>query len=95
MANVSKVSAQDVNFLEQAGCFRVPTRPALDEFVREYFLHVHPTLPMLDEGEFWESYMHRGNFPHDRSQVSLFVFQAMLFSSCSVSFLSVTTNIQN
>lgn len=83
---LSHMSSQDVNFLEQSGCFRVPIRPALDEFVREYFLHVHPSLPMLDEGEFWDGYAHRSsNYPIGRPRLSLFVFQAMLFASCSVS----------
>jgi hypothetical protein len=81
---MSHMSAQDVNFIEQQGCFRVPTRPALDEFVREYFLHVHPSLPIIDEGEFWNMYAHRGNLPPDRSRMSLFIFQAILFASCSV-----------
>jgi hypothetical protein len=81
---LSHISPQDVNFLESQGCFRVPTRPALDEFVQEYFLHVHPNLPMINEGTFWEMYTHQGFYPLDRPRLSLFVFQAMLFASCSV-----------
>lgn len=30
--------------------------PTQDEFVKEYFLHVHPILPLLHEGDFWEAY---------------------------------------
>lgn len=81
--NLSHMPPQDVNFIEQQGCFRVPSRPAIDEFMEEYFLHVHPSLPMIDEGEFWAMFGHRGSFP-PRNQMSLFVFQAMLFASCSV-----------
>lgn len=81
---LSHMSSQDVNILEQSGCFRVPRRPALDEFVREYFMHVHPSLPMLDEGEFWDGYMSRSSIPSDGHRMSLFVFQAMLFAACSV-----------
>lgn len=82
---MSHISPQDVNFLESQACFRVPTRPVLDEFVREYFLHVHPNLPMINEGTFWEMYTHQGYYPSERPRLSLFVFQAMLFASCSVS----------
>ena len=81
---LSHMSSQDVNFLEIQGCFRVPTRPALDEFIREYFLHIHPTLPMIDEGDFWDMYTNRGISPIERPCISLFVFQAMLFASSSV-----------
>jgi hypothetical protein len=71
---------QDVNYLESQGCFRVPTREILDEFVQQYFLHVHPVLPMLNEGDFWDMY---GNSGHGGSgeKISLLVFQSMLFSS--------------
>jgi hypothetical protein len=82
---LSRISPQDVNFLESQDCFRIPTRPALDEFVREYFLHVHPNLPMINEATFWEMYTHQGYYPSERPRLSLFVFQAMLFASCSVS----------
>lgn len=81
----SHMSPQDVNFLEQQTCFRVPTRPALDELVREYFLHVHPSLPIIDEGTFWEMYTYRARNPTEKPGLSLFLFQAMLFASCSVS----------
>lgn len=83
---LSHMRPQDVNFLELQGCFHVPTRPALDEFVREYFLHVHPNLPMINESEFWEMYMHRGFYPAELPRMSLFVLHTMLFASCSVSY---------
>jgi hypothetical protein len=79
------VFSDDVNFLESQGCFRVPTQPVLDEFMREYFLHVHPSLPIINERNVWEMYTHRA-FNQSRSpRISLFVFQCMLFASCSVS----------
>ena len=71
------MSQHDVYFLDTQGCFKVPNRQALDEFVREYFLHVHPSLPLIDESAFWKMYSGNGSF-------SLFLFQAMLFGSSSV-----------
>jgi hypothetical protein len=37
-----RIPPQDLHFLELQGCLLVPAQPLLDEFVREYFLHVHP-----------------------------------------------------
>lgn len=85
------VSSQEVNFMDENGCFRVPTRPALDEFIQEYFLHVHPMLPIINEGDFWDTYTYRGVAPTETSRTSLFVFQAMLFAACSVSSWQVST----
>ncbi|KAF5965569.1 cutinase transcription factor 1 beta [Fusarium bulbicola] len=81
--DISGLLPDDINYLEAQGCFRVPTPEALDEFVQEYFLHVHPALPLLDEAWFWAIYTRsvRG-----RSNISLFVFQAMLFTACSLLF---------
>lgn len=78
--NIHRIPPQDVNFLELEGCLRVPIRSLLDKFVERYFLHVHPTLPLLDEGDFWDFY--HGRRIAD-SQMSLMLFQAMLFSSCT------------
>lgn len=79
-----KLSTQDTHFLEQRGCFQIPTRFALNQFMSEYFLHVHPNLPVLDEAEFWEMY-DKSIMPEPGSNtLSLFVLQAMLFAACSV-----------
>lgn len=77
---------RDLGFLEAQGCFRLPTESVLDEFIRLYFLHVHPMLPLLHEGEFWDAY-ESGN---ERSPLLL---QAMMFASCTVSLppLNVTS----
>jgi hypothetical protein len=83
LESLENVPAEDVNFMNAKGCFHVPSRPMLDEFVREYFLHVHPNLPILNEGEFWLMFLgSRRTKPAKR--FSLFVFQAMLCASCSV-----------
>ncbi|KAI0109037.1 hypothetical protein GGR51DRAFT_118512 [Nemania sp. FL0031] len=84
--NLHNVIPQDVNFLESQGCLRIPTRAILDEFVQQYFLHVHPLLPFLNEGDFWNLYCNQG-CPGEK--MSLLVFQAMLFSCCN--FVSKTS----
>ncbi|KAK6194045.1 hypothetical protein LQW54_011847 [Pestalotiopsis sp. IQ-011] len=78
--NLPNIMPQDVNYLESQGCFRIPTREILNEFVQQYFLHIHPILPMLNEGDFWNMY---GDAGHGGAgeKMSLLVFQSMLFSS--------------
>lgn len=81
---LSGMSPEDKRIFEINGCLYIPTRSTLDIIVQEYFLHVHPNLPMLDEGLFWNVYRNmdeKQNLP----RISLFLFQAMLSVSCSVS----------
>ncbi|KAH7317793.1 hypothetical protein BKA65DRAFT_515202 [Rhexocercosporidium sp. MPI-PUGE-AT-0058] len=87
----SHIAPEDFKFLEFKGCFHLPARPILNELVKEYFLHVHPVLPVIDERSFWEMY-----FPREGSgkrstnpKIPLFVFRARLFVSCA--FISDNT----
>lgn len=82
--NLAGLSSEDLAFLEIKGALHVPVKSMLDEFVRQYFLHVHPFLPLLDEGEFWSSYR-QDERASSAKRIPLMVFQAMIFASCSVS----------
>ncbi|PVH69031.1 hypothetical protein DL98DRAFT_661897 [Cadophora sp. DSE1049] len=81
---LSHIAPEDFKFLEYKGCFHLPARPILDDLVREYFLHVHPVLPIIDEKAFWEMYFPRegGGKRNGHRKIPLFVFRAMLFVSC-------------
>ncbi|KAH7199276.1 hypothetical protein DER44DRAFT_787412 [Fusarium oxysporum] len=85
--DLSKLPPDDVSFLRQQGCLSVPPRTILDEIIREYFLHVHPMLPLMDECVFWEQYGQKTN------KLSLFLIQAMLFAACSFVSESVTKEL--
>lgn len=85
LGNLSSVPAQDFQFLELQGCLYVPSRPILDKFTRQYFLHMHPLLPALNEGDFWDMYFQHSNPRAPGRKISLLVFQAMLFLCCNVS----------
>ncbi|CZR58614.1 uncharacterized protein PAC_08506 [Phialocephala subalpina] len=77
---LSHIPPEDFKFLENKGCFHVPSRPVLDEFIKEYFLHVHPVLPILDERMFWEMYLCGGRIGAPSTmRLSLFLFRAILF----------------
>ncbi|KAL2828811.1 hypothetical protein BJY01DRAFT_255256 [Aspergillus pseudoustus] len=77
------IPPEDTQYLNLKGCFQVPSGATLDEFVRTYFLYVHPCLPIINEAEFWQIYYHQSTPGTDESGISLFTFQAMLFASCS------------
>ncbi|KAL2843046.1 hypothetical protein BJX68DRAFT_244262 [Aspergillus pseudodeflectus] len=80
LKDLSRLSPTDVRFLDSKGCFRVPSRPYLDEFLHKYFLYVHPCYPVVDEAEFWSLYNQEGLWD-GQSKISLMLFQAMLFAA--------------
>jgi hypothetical protein len=84
IGNIHMIPAEDLNFLELQGCLHLPMQPFIDDFVQQYFLYVHPFMPLIDEGEFWEAYHRNGTSATSAPAMSLLVFQAMLFSSCTV-----------
>ncbi|KAL2828848.1 fungal-specific transcription factor domain-containing protein [Aspergillus pseudoustus] len=79
LKQLSELSPADVRYLDSKGCFRVPATPYLEDYLHEYFLHVHPCMPVVDEAEFWSSYEKEGR--SDDTKVSLLLFQAMLFAA--------------
>lgn len=84
--NLCNCMPQDVDFMEAEGCFHLPTRSILDQIVRQYFLHIHPFLPLLNEGDFWEMYYNKRTEGQEPHKMSLLVFQSIMFASCNVSF---------
>ncbi|OAL23906.1 hypothetical protein AYO22_06082 [Fonsecaea multimorphosa] len=86
---VSRIPTEDFEYLDHIGCFQLPQQNCLDELVQAYFLYLHPHLPMIDEGNFWETYLSSQSGSHHTARVSLFVFQAMMLGACS--FVSLST----
>lgn len=64
---------------EANGCLSIPSRPLLDDFVKQYFLYVHPSAPLIDEAAFWKAYS--SDEKSDACTMPLVLFQAMLFAS--------------
>ncbi|KAI1425756.1 hypothetical protein F5Y12DRAFT_344888 [Xylaria sp. FL1777] len=87
ISNLHNVMPQDVNYLDSQGCLRIPTRAIFDEFMQQYFLHVHPLLPFIHEGDFWDLYCQGSG--RQGEKMSLLVLQAMMFSCCN--FVSKTS----
>ncbi|OJJ57181.1 hypothetical protein ASPSYDRAFT_181585 [Aspergillus sydowii CBS 593.65] len=76
LRGLTTLDREDLAFLAAKGCLSVPEESVLDEFIRQYFLHVHPSSPVIDEAEFWRVYRD----PAAGKKISLFVFQAILFA---------------
>ncbi|PVH72074.1 hypothetical protein DL98DRAFT_470857 [Cadophora sp. DSE1049] len=91
--SVSHLSSQETDFLKSQGCFDIPSKPVLDQFIHQYFLHVHPILPLIDEEAFWNLYMGRIQDNSKPAQISLFLFQAMIFAASSFIPPSVLNNL--
>ncbi|KAK5988240.1 Cutinase transcription factor 1 beta-like protein [Cladobotryum mycophilum] len=72
------VESLDLRFMQLNGCFDLPPMSILNELIKIYFLHVHPIVPLLNEGDFWDSY--HGLIP---DQVPLLVLQSMIFAACT------------
>ncbi|KAL4985594.1 hypothetical protein BDW68DRAFT_198626 [Aspergillus falconensis] len=70
----------DLAFLAAKGCLSVPSQSVLDEFIRQYFLQVHPSSPVVDEAEFWHTYKNPHTAAGKGKKLSLFVFQAVIFA---------------
>lgn len=89
MGAISSILPQDLQFLESQCCIHVPTRPIMDELMRQYFLHLHPMLPIINEASFWNIYSSdAGDYALD-DRIPLIVLQAMLFACCNVSQPSI------
>lgn len=82
---LSLATAADVRFLESNGCLHLPSRTILSKLLQQYFLYVHPFLPLLSEREIWLMFTQTSRESECSKEVSLCVFQALLFACSSVS----------
>ncbi|KAH6871218.1 hypothetical protein B0T10DRAFT_417581 [Thelonectria olida] len=75
------IDSRTALFLEQRGCLHLPVKRILDEFIQQYFLHIHPLIPILNEFRFWRMYCNDGQGKRNHDRLPLLLFQAMLFVS--------------
>ncbi|KAH8811351.1 fungal-specific transcription factor domain-containing protein [Xylogone sp. PMI_703] len=73
----------DLNFMKSQGCFHAPEGHVLLTMMKAYFLHVHPILPIISEMECWRLWESDNPNSFRLGRFSLFLLQAMLFTSCS------------
>ncbi|KAH8662431.1 hypothetical protein BX600DRAFT_542086 [Xylariales sp. PMI_506] len=82
LKDIHSLAHEDILLLRSKGCLNLPPKAALDDLIRHYFLYVHPTLPVINEGGFWSMYSRRQLCTTRVTLLSLFTLQAMLFA-CS------------
>jgi hypothetical protein len=76
-------------FLDFRGCFMVPARPILNEFINTYFSYIHPLLPMIGRDSGFGQLLARDGqrssleFPSS-GWVSGLLLQSILFAACPV-----------
>lgn len=81
---VKTILPQDLEFLYNQGCFIVPQRHVLDEFIHKYFSFIHPILPILNEADFWALYNSKTSPSVCYDRLSILVLQGILFTSSTV-----------
>ncbi|PCD37061.1 hypothetical protein AU210_005566 [Fusarium oxysporum f. sp. radicis-cucumerinum] len=72
----------DAVSLGSEGCFDIPVEPVMRRFISHYFLYVHPLLPMLDEGDFWDLQSDSNPANYRNNCPDILLIQAMLFAAC-------------
>jgi hypothetical protein len=75
------LSSEDKAFLFAKGSLSLPSRELATYFVEKFFQRIHPVAPVIDEAQFWRIWDGKCE-----EKFSLFVFQALLFASCPVSY---------
>lgn len=78
---IATLPSEDIACLRVRKSLSIPDRDLTQEFIDQYFQLIHPTVPILSESSF------RGIWSGEScGTLSLFVFQALLFASCPVSY---------
>lgn len=83
MCAPKRVAVEDLAFLEAQGCFHLPPTPVLAVWLNQYFLHVHPFIPLLNDTPFqslWRTDMEGAT----SNRVSLFLFHSLLATTSPV-----------
>jgi hypothetical protein len=76
----SALDSADEALLTAKGCTQVPTYDLLEDFMKQYFIHIQPYAPLMDESMFWNIYEMKPDDGQPR-HIHLLLLQAMLFAS--------------
>ncbi|KAM0206011.1 hypothetical protein ACHAQD_012546 [Fusarium lateritium] len=66
--------------LDSEDCYRLLGQPLFRRLMESYFLFVNPMLPLLSEGDFWESF---STLDQTSCRKNIVLLQAMLFAACA------------
>lgn len=91
MEEYAKLDQHDIAFLESKGCLMVPSRPFLEEFIGQYFLHIQPSTPIMDESVFWHLFR-RIHDVTSTPKLPLLLLQAIVFAGSPYISLETAQN---
>ncbi|UPL02917.1 hypothetical protein LCI18_013851 [Fusarium solani-melongenae] len=77
MYKLSHLAEDDVAYLKSKNVFNLPPKEVQDELVNNYFLYIHPLLPIIREKDF------RHDYDNNLSGTSLLLYRAMVFVATS------------
>ncbi|KAJ6006667.1 hypothetical protein N7451_004611 [Penicillium sp. IBT 35674x] len=77
-SQLGSIPESKVYFLDSEGSLHLPNESMLECLIYHYFRYVHPYLPFIDEGKFWNMYRRPKTF---QGQFSLLLLRAMIFSA--------------
>ncbi|KAH8697960.1 fungal-specific transcription factor domain-containing protein [Talaromyces proteolyticus] len=80
---VQGLCPEDMVCLKAQKSLYLPNPSILESFLHHYFLYVHPSMPVVDEAQFWGIYQQDEEQPSSTQQISLLLLQAMLFAASS------------
>ncbi|KAH7109773.1 fungal-specific transcription factor domain-containing protein [Dactylonectria macrodidyma] len=80
MYKLSHLAEDDVAYLKSKNVFNLPPKEVQDELVNNYFLYIHPLLPIMKEKDF------RDDYETNLSGTSLLLYRAMIFVATSLTF---------
>ena len=72
----TSLNAEDIAYLRTKGAFRVPQPRLMNELARQYVLHMHPYIPIIDLSEFLSAIC-GGD---ESAKLDLLLFQAIMFA---------------
>ncbi|KAI8714017.1 Fungal-trans domain-containing protein [Fusarium sp. LHS14.1] len=81
-AQSTETPSKDELSLHSHGCYKIPSAPFLKIFIDHYFLYVHPMLPVLNEGDFWELHFSQAQTNSHTHYPSILLLQSILFAAC-------------
>lgn len=76
-------TSADQAYLKSQSCFTLPSSGALYRLMTVYFQNVHPNLPLINEGDFWDLWPTSSDGGFRLGNFSLFVLHSMCFAASS------------
>jgi hypothetical protein len=82
--HTSTQTRENLLYLDNIGCWYLPCKALLDEFVHEYFRYVHSLLPIVNDKHFWDCYSPDTSAECSPQRMSLLLLYCVLCEAAQV-----------